>query len=263
MTDDAYTPAEIAQRVENLGLAKAKLGTLKLLLLAVLAGAFISMGALFFLVVTSESGLSFGLTRLIGGLAFSLGLILVVIAGAELFTGNNLVAMAWADRKITSRELLRNWLLSYAGNVVGCLLTVLLVWLADIDALNQGAVGKSALQVAQAKISLTFLQAFVRGILCNALVCIAVWLVMGGHSVTDKILAVIFPVTAFVTLGFEHSIANWFFIPYGFTQDASHSLVFGGAAQNLLASTAGNLVGGTVLVAGIYWLAYVRKQTRG
>ncbi|MBI3134551.1 MAG: formate/nitrite transporter family protein [Bacteroidetes bacterium] len=258
-SDDAFTPAEIAERIEKMGVTKARLSTLRLLLLALLAGAFISMGSLFFIVVTSESTLSFGMTRLIGGIAFSLGLILVVIAGAELFTGNNLVAMAWADRKITMRDLLRNWLLSYVGNVIGCLITVGLVWYAGIDKLNDGAIGKTAVGIAEAKVSLTFLQAFARGILCNALVCIAVWLVMGGHSVTDKILAVIFPITAFVTMGFEHSIANWFFLPYGFLTNPEHSLSISGSMQNLAASTAGNLVGGTVLVAGVYWLAYVRK----
>lgn len=256
---DAYSPTEIAARVENLGVQKSKHSTTRLFVLSVLAGAFISMGAIFYLVVVSESSLSFGVTRMLGGLAFSLGLILVVIAGAELFTGNNLLAMAWADRKITTKDLLRNWGISYLGNAIGCLLTVVIIWYAGIDELNQGAIGKSAVQIAESKISLSFSAAFARGVLCNALVCVAIWLVMACRSVTDKMLAVIFPVTAFVTIGFEHSIANWFFLPYAKMLDATIPL--GDALKNIAAVTAGNIFGGTVLVAGIYYLAYVRKSS--
>lgn len=256
---DAYSPTEIANRIENLGMQKSKYSTIRIFVLAILAGAFISIGAVFYLVVINESNFGFGITRLFGGLAFSLGLILVVVAGAELFTGNNLMAMAWADRKITTKDLLRNWTLAYAGNVVGCLLTVILIWFAGIDELNNGALGKSAVQIANSKLSLDFSEAFARGILCNALVCIAVWLVMACRSVTDKILAIIFPITAFVTMGFEHSIANWFFLPYAKFLDSTIPLTE--SLKNIAAVTAGNLVGGTILVAGIYYIAYVRKSS--
>ncbi len=257
---DAYPPREIARQVERLGVAKAHADALSLLVLAILAGAFISLGALFFTVVVTESGLGFGPTRLLGGLGFCLGLILVVVAGAELFTGNNLIAMAWASRLIGTRDVLRNWLLAYVGNVIGCLATVLLVVWADIAALGEGAVGETAVRIARAKADLPLTEAFIRGILCNALVCLAVWLAIGGRSVTDKILAILFPITAFVAVGFEHSIANWFFLPFGLAVDAHDAVSISGIVRNLVAVTAGNLLGGTLLVAGVYWVAYLRDE---
>ncbi len=257
---DAYPPIEIARRVERIGVAKAHMDGLTLFVLAVLAGAFISLGALFYAVVVTQSGLGFGVTRLLGGISFSLGLILVVVAGAELFTGNNLIAMAWAGGLIGFREVLRNWILAYAGNVVGCLGTVLLVVWSDVASLNGGAVGDTVVHIAHAKTVLSIGAAFFRGILCNALVCLAVWLAIGARSVTDKILAILFPITAFVAIGFEHSIANWFFLPFGIALDVHGTVSIIGAARNVLAVTAGNLVGGTLLVSGVYWLAYLRGE---
>jgi formate transporter len=260
MNTDAWSPAEIAARVETVGVTKARTDAVSVFVLAVLAGAFISIGALFFTVVVTDSTLGFGVTRLIGGLAFSLGLVLVVVAGAELFTGNNLVAMAWASRRISARELLRNWVLVYAGNVVGALGTVLLVTLAQTDRLGDGDVGRTALAIAHAKADLEPVRALALGILCNALVCLAVWLAFGGRSVVDKVVAVAFPITAFVALGFEHSIANWFFLPYGVALGADGLIP--GALANLVFVTIGNVLGGTLLVAGIYWLAYLRPGRR-
>lgn len=257
---DAYPPQEIARRVERLGVAKAHADALTLLVLAVLAGAFISLGALLFTVVVAESSLGFGPTRLLGGVSFCLGLTLVVVAGAELFTGNNLIAMAWASRLIGTRDVMRNWLLVYVGNVVGCLGTVLLVVWANIAALGDGAVGEMAVRIARTKADLPFVEAFTRGILCNALVCLAVWLAIGARSVTDKILAILFPVTAFVALGFEHSIANWFFLPFGLALGGHDAVSLTGIARNIFAVSAGNLVGGTLLVAGVYWIAYLRSE---
>jgi formate/nitrite transporter len=259
---DAYPPQEIARKVERLGIAKAHADTLTLLVLAVLAGAFISLGALFFAVVVTESNLGFGPTRFLGGLGFSLGLILVVVAGAELFTGNNLIAMAWASRLIRTRAVMRNWLLVYVGNVVGCLGTVLLVVWADVASLGDGAVGETAMGIARSKADLPLGEAFARGILCNALVCLAVWLAIGARGVTDKILAIVFPITAFVAIGFEHSIANWFFLPFGLAVDARGAVSVVGAGRNILAVTAGNLAGGTLLVAGVYWVAYLRGERK-
>ena len=257
---EAYSPSEIARKVEGMGVGKAQLNTITLLTLAVLAGAFISFGALFFTVVVTGSSFGFGITRLLGGLSFSLGLVLVVIGGAELFTGNNLLAMAWASGRIRTRALVRNWFLSYIGNLVGCLGTVLLVVWADIASLGGGAVGDTALQIAIGKAGLSVSEAFARGILCNVLVCLAVWLAMGAHNVAGKILAIIFPVTAFVALGFEHSIANWFFLPYGMVLDGKGLVSIAGAGVNLVAVTAGNVVGGSLLVAAVYWLAYLRGE---
>jgi formate/nitrite transporter len=259
---DAHPPREIAGLVERLGVQKVHTDRITLLVLAVLAGAFISLGSLFFTVVVTDAQLGYGVTRLLGGLSFCLGLVLVVVAGAELFTGNNLLAMAWASGQISTRELLRNWLFAYAGNVVGCLGTVLFVVWGDVGSLGDGAVGETAVRIARAKASLSVGEAFARGVLCNALVCLAVWLAMGGRSVTDKILAVLFPITAFVAIGFEHSIANWFFLPYGLALDQKDVVSMGGAAQNLVAVTAGNIVGGTLLVAGVYWLAYLRGERK-
>ena len=255
---DAHPPREIARLVERLGVAKSKTDAVTLLVLAVLAGAFVSLGALFFTVVVTQSQLGFGVTRLLGGVCFSLGLILVVVAGAELFTGNNLLAMAWASRLIGTREVLRNWLLAYLGNVLGCLGTVLFVLWADIGSLGGGAVADMAVQIARTKADLSVGEAFARGVLCNALVCLAVWLAMGGRSVADKILAILFPITAFVAIGLEHSIANWFFLPFGLALDDQRMISFAGVGTNLVAVSAGNLVGGTLLVAAVYWVAYLR-----
>lgn len=257
---DAYQPREIARRVASMGVAKAQADALTLLVLGVLAGAFIALGGFFYTVVITESALGLGITRLLGGLAFSLGLVLVVVGGAELFTGNNLLAMAWASRQIGIRALLRNWGLVYAGNVVGALGTVLLVVWAESGALGDGSVGETARGIAVAKAELGLLPAFARGVLCNVLVCLAVWLAMGGHSVADKILAIILPIAAFVAMGFEHSIANWFFLPLGLALDVQDQISVIGAAANLLVVTLGNIVGGTLLVAGVYWLAYLRPH---
>jgi len=259
---DAYPPREIARMVERLGVVKAHTDTVTLVVLAMLAGAFISLGALFFTVVVTKASLGFGVTRLLGGLSFCLGLVLVVVAGAELFTGNNLLAMAWASRLIGTRDVMRNWLLAYLGNAIGCLGTVLFVAWANIASLGDGAVGETAIQIASAKAGLSLGEAFARGLLCNALVCLAVWLAMGGRSVADKILAILFPITAFVAIGFEHSIANWFFLPLGLALDKQGAVSVMGVARNLVAVSAGNIVGGTLLVAGVYWVAYLRGERK-
>jgi formate/nitrite transporter len=208
--------------------------------------------------VVTGSTLGLGLTRLIGGISFCLGLVLVVVAGAELFTGNNLLAMAWASGLISTRQVVRNWLLVYAGNVIGCLGTVGFVWWGNVARLGGGAVGATAIQIAAGKAGLSIGEAFARGVLCNALVCLAVWLTMGARSVTDKILAILFPITAFVTLGLEHSIANWFFLPFGMVLDQEGRITAAEVLRNLAAVTAGNILGGTLLVAGVYWVAYLR-----
>lgn len=256
---DAYAPQQIAERVTAIGATKGKAEALTIFVLAVLAGAFISLGALFYLVVTTGNpSLGFGINRLVGGVCFSLGLVLVVVGGAELFTGNNLLAMAWASGSISTRDLLRHWGLAYLGNVVGCLLTVLLVAGAGLNRLHENSVGQTAVQIAVAKVNLGPGEVFCRGVLCNALVCLAVWLAMGGRSVADKILAIVLPISAFVTIGLEHSIANWFLLPLGSHWDDLGQITTSAMAANLAVSTLGNLVGGSLLVASVYWLAYLR-----
>jgi formate/nitrite transporter len=260
---DLYTPAEIADRVEAAGVAKAHLPLLRLFTLGVLAGGFIALGALYFTIVVADPGLSFAAARVLGGLVFSLGLALVVIAGAELFTGNNLIVMAWADGKVTAGEVLRNWSIVLVANAVGAVGMAVLVWLSGHPSLGGGAVAKQAVAIAAAKAHLPATEAFFRGILCNVLVCLAVWLAMAGRSVTDKLLAVMLPVSAFVAAGFEHSIANLYFFPLAMLLASSGTPVPGGTAldltamlANLVPVTLGNLVGGAVLVAGVYWIVW-------
>lgn len=255
---DAFPPREIAHRVEDLGVAKSKLNTLSVIVLSVLAGAFISIGSILFIVVMTGGTLGFGPGRFLGGVVFSIGLIMVVIAGAELFTGNNLIAMAWASKKIKIKDVIRNWILSYSGNVAGSILTALFVYWARLDTLSQGQVGITSLNIAIAKMNLSISECFFRGVLCNALVCLAVWLTLGGRSVLDKVIVIIFPVAAFVALGLEHSIANWFFFPYAYLLDASQSLDPKLMLQNIIFVSLGNIFGGTVLVGLVYWLAYLK-----
>lgn len=257
---DAYAPAEIAQRIENVGVAKAGLSTLRTLTLGVLAGAFIALGAAFFTLVMTGSEAGLGPGRLLGGVAFSLGLILVVIAGAELFTGNNLIVMAWADRRITSTALLRNWVLVYIGNFAGAAGTALLVYWSGTLELGGGATRETALAIARGKTALPFDEALVRGILCNVLVCLAVWISAAARRVSGKILAIVFPIAAFVALGFEHSVANMYFVPLAMLEAwGDPALTIGGFAGNLIPVTLGNIIGGSGFVALVYWIIYLRK----
>ncbi len=265
---DAYAPAEVARRVATVGVAKARMAALPLALLGVLAGAFIGLGAMLFVLVRADATLGLAATQFASGLVFSLGLLLVVVAGAELFTGNNLLVMAWADGQITTREVLRNWVLVCAANFAGAAGLALLVWLSGHTGLGQGAVGRTVVRIALAKQELPLAEAFFRGVLCNVLVCMAVWMAMAGRSVIDKAVAVVFPVTAFVAAGFEHSIANMYLMPLamlvqGGTAEAGQALVTaGGMARNLAAVIAGNLLGGSVLVGLTYHLAYRRPAQR-
>lgn len=262
---DAYAPREIAQRVESVGVAKARLGTLPLLMLGGLAGAFIGLGALLFALVKSDATLGYAASQVLGGVVFSLGLVLVVVAGAELFTGNNLLAMAWADGKITSAEVLRNWVLVCAANFLGAAGLAVLVFLSGHTDMNGGAIGRTVVKIALAKQDLAFWPAFFRGVLCNVLVCMAVWMAMAGRSVIDKAVAIVFPIGAFVAAGFEHSIANMYFMPlamliqhFGASAEGVAAITWSGMACNLAAVIAGNLMGGSVLVGLTYHVIYRR-----
>jgi formate transporter len=256
---DAYPPAQVALLVEQIGVKKAVLPAVPTLALGVLAGAFIAFGAMFSTLALTGSPLGFGPGRVLAGLAFSLGLVLVVIGGAELFTGNNLVVMAWAASKITTGQLLRNWALVYVANLVGALGSALMMWWSGALGLGGGGVAETAIAIAQAKVALGFTEALFRGILCNVLVCLAVWLSFAAHDVPGKVLAIIFPISAFVALGFEHSVANMYLIPIAMFAGAD-GVTLMGFISYLLPVTLGNIVGGGVLVALVYWLVYLRGR---
>jgi formate transporter len=264
---DAFSPRQIAEKIEAGGVTKARLPLLSMAMLGVLAGGFIGLGGLFSVIVFSDPGLGFAPGRVLGGLAFSLGLILVVVAGAELFTGNNLLVMAWADRRITTAEMLRNWLIVYLANAVGAGGLALIVYLSNHGAMNGGAVALAYVKIAAAKTSLPFVEAFFKGALCNILVCLAVWLAMAGRSVADKVLAIVFPISAFVAAGFEHSVANMYLIPAGILLGGT--VQYGGAlpgwaglAHNLVPVTLGNVFGGSVLVALVYFVIYRKGEKK-
>ena len=285
---DALLPGEMAQRVETIGVKKAEAKFIPMFVLAILAGAFISLGGMFSTVAISgtmsvktapagdliyTAALPFGIIRLVAGLVFCLGLILVVVSGAELFTGNNLIAIAWASRKVTTLALLRNWLIVYVGNFIGSIATAMLVFWGKQYTFGSGSVGVTALTIANTKVNYEFFQAIALGILCNALVCLAVWMCFSARSVIDKIAAIIFPITAFVAAGFEHSVANMYFIPLGLfikqfdpTFTANTGIDLANLTwktffiNNLIPVTIGNIIGGVFLVAIVYWIVFLREN---
>lgn len=263
---DAYAPREVALRVENVGVVKARLGLLPLAMLGVLAGGFIGLGSMFFVLVKSDASLSYGTGQVLGGAVFSLGLLLVVVAGAELFTGNNLLAMAWADGKVSSAEVLRNWAVVCLANLVGAAGLAMLVFWSGHTAMNGGAIAQTVLKIALAKQGLPWQEAFWRGVLCNVLVCLAVWMAMAGRTVVDKAVAIGLPVAAFVAAGFEHSIANMYFMPLAWLLQnsgqvpLSPAVTVWGMLGNWLPVIVGNLLGGSVLVALTYYVVYRRGQ---
>ncbi|MFI5226849.1 MAG: formate transporter FocA [Candidatus Limnocylindrales bacterium] len=274
---DALMPAEMAARAERIGVRKAHLDAVSTFALAVLAGAFIALGAIFATTVSAGgSALPYGIVRLLAGVTFSLGLILVIVGGAELFTGNTLIVMAWASRKVRTRLLLRNWLIVYVGNFVGATATAVVVFISGQYTFGAGAVGAAALATGNAKAGLDFLPAVALGMMCNALVCLAVWLAFSARTTTDRILAIVPPIAAFVASGFEHSVANMYFIPAALLirNDAPASFwtaigktpadypnltMQGFLGGNLLPVTIGNIIGGAVMVGIVYWFIYLRS----
>ena len=262
---NAYSPAEIKEAVEKVGVKKANLPFLASLMLAVIAGGGIGLGALYYTVVVSDAALSFAAARVMGGVVFSLGLIIVLVGGAELFTGNNLIVMAWASGNVSAKEMLRNWVVVYFGNLIGALGLVILVFLSHHLDMNGGRVGLSILNTAVAKIQPDAVTLFFKGVLCNLLVCLAVWLAYAGRTVTDKIVAAILPVSAFIAAGFEHCVANMYFLPLAWLMtrtgnvpadfDAS-VITMTGIIHNLVPVTLGDIVGGAGLVGAMYWMIY-------
>lgn len=270
---DALPPAEMARRAATVGVEKAAMDAGRTLALAVLAGAFVALGGVFATTaLTGTDGAPWGPARVLAGVVFSLGLVLVVVGGAELFTGNALIVMAWASRGVSTRALLRNWLLVFAGNFAGAAATAVMVWLGGVHHMAGGGFGATALGIAQAKVGLGFLQAVALGILCNALVCLAVWLTLSARTTADRIVAVVPPISAFVAAGFEHSVANMYFVPFGLLVArlepgfaasqgrAADHLTWGAfLANNLVPVTLGNVIGGAGLVAAVYWFVYLRR----
>ena len=238
---DAVLPAAMARKAEDIGAKKATMPVVNLFLLAILAGAFIGLGANYCTVVVTGTGgvLPYGIVKLLGGLVFCLGLILVVVAGAELFTGNNLIVMGVASGKVTIGQLIYNWVVVYIGNFVGSILTAYFVYLSAQYTMGGGAVGAIAVKIANAKCTLEFIPALFLGIYCNALVCLAVWLCFSCRTTTDKILAIIFPISAFVAGGFEHCVANMYFLPIGYFIKGSLDLAKLGISADAL--TWGNI----------------------
>lgn len=275
---DSLLPPDMAGKAETIGVAKANMPLPKMLALSVLAGAFIGLGAMFSTTTTAglaAGGVPYGLVRLVAGVTFSLGLMLVIVGGAELFTGNNLIVMAWADGKVSTQLVLKNWLLVYVGNFVGALATAVFMFLSTQYTFGSGAIGAQALSTAASKATLDPVAALVLGIMCNALVCLAVWLCFSARSTTDKLLSIVMPISAFVAAGLEHSIANMYFIPLGlFIKDfspASFWSTIGKTAadypalawgnfflNNLIPVTLGNIIGGAVMVGLVYWFIYLR-----
>lgn len=276
-TIDSLMPQDMALACEAAGASKAGRDTIALLVLGILAGAFIALGAMFMtVVVTGSADMPWGITRLIGGLVFSLGLILVIVGGAELFTGDSLMVVACASKRIAIKALLRAWGLVYIGNIIGAIGSALLVFLAGQHTFFDGAVGQTALKIANAKAALPTVQLFFLAVLCNVLVCLAVWMSFSARTTTGKVLVIIPPVAAFVAAGFEHSIANLYFLPYALAIKGFASadfwavigqsvrdygaLTFGAILHNVAVATIGNLIGGSLLVGLVYWLVYLRQR---
>jgi formate/nitrite transporter len=265
---DAFSPKEIAGRVNEFCVVKARLPLLTMWMLGMLAGAFIGLGSIYYTLVVSDVSLGFAAARVTGGVFFSLGLLLVVVAGAELFTGNNLLAMGWADGCVSLREVLRNWGVVCAANFVGAAGLALIVYLSGHWEMNGGAVGATYLKIAAAKAALPASRAFFLGVLCNILVCMALWMALAGRSVVDKFVAMVFPISAFVAAGFEHSIANMYFFQVALLlkwhglalPPGGDAITLAGMLGNLGPVIAGNIVGGSILVALVYWVIYLRGQ---
>lgn len=288
---DALIPKDMAAKAEAVGVAKANLGAAQMFAMAILAGAFIAMGANYATTVWAGLGkvvvsagkdvafttaFPYGIQRLLGGLVFATGLMMVVIGGSELFTGNCLIPMAWASKKVTTGAMLRNWVIVYIGNFVGSIVTAYMVFLGGQHTFGGGAVGVTALNIGIAKSSLGFLQCTVLAIFCNALVCMAVWMCFSARGTGDKVLAILPPISAFVACGFEHCVANMYFIPSAlfikgldptYFATVAAGLKDGGAVltwgnffvANLIPATIGNIIGGAVMVGGMYWFIFCRQ----
>lgn len=263
---DAIAGADLLEKAEQIGVTKAGMAPSKMFLSAIMAGAFIAFGAMYFCIVLSDTTLSFAIQRVLGGVAFTLGLVLVLVAGAELFTGNTLMVCAVSSKKIGWGITLKNWVIVWLGNLVGSLIAVGLIYLAHIPEMNGGGVAEAIVNTAIAKTSNEWYVTLTKGVLCNTFVCLAVWIGYAARTVTDKVIGVILPISAFVAAGFEHCVANMFFLPMGFILNldgvgAAGAVAIAGIAKNIGLATLGNIIGGSLCVGMMYWLIYHKKAT--
>ncbi len=266
---EALSPAEIEAKAEELGVAKTRMSFKQSFVLSIMAGAFIAMGAMFFCLVVGDPDLPFAVQRVFGASLFCLGLLLVVVCGAELFTGNTMIVMSAASKKIRWSAVWKNWVIVFLGNLVGALVIVGVVYLSGFQNMNGGLVGQTMVSVASSKMTPDWVTLFAKGIMCNFLVCLAVWIAYGSRTVADKMLGILLPITAFVACGFEHCVANMFFLPMGLILSLSGvgvagidpaSLNMAGMLWNWSATVPGNIVGGALFVGMMYWLAYHKKE---
>jgi formate transporter len=293
VTFEAILPTAMAIRAEEAGVRRASMDPLTVLVLSILGGAFVAFGAIFATTVSAGSiaataadgnamfaaALPYGVVRLLVGLVFCVGLVLVIVGGAELFTGSNLIVMAWASGKVTSRSLLLNWLIVFVGNFVGSVATAGLMFLTTQYTFGAGSVGLVALSTANSKAALAFVPALTLGIMCNALVCLAVWMCYSARTTIDRVVTILPPITAFAAAGFEHCVANMYFIPIGLfikagAPDSFWNSIHRSPADfpeltwdnfllgNLVPVTIGNIIGGSIMVGAVYWFVYLRNQSR-
>ncbi len=268
---DSYTPAEMEDKAEKTAIKKATMPVVPSFLLAVVAGGFIGLGGMYFCIVLADASLSFAVQRVLGGTVFALGLSLVLVGGAELFTGSTMTVMAMASGHISLGQVLRNWAVVWVGNFVGALGLVFLVFMSHHTEMNNGGVGTAMLKLAIGKITPDAMTIFFKGILCNMMVCLGVWLAYACRGVADKIIAMLLPVGLFVAAGFEHCVANMYFLPMAWLLTVTGHVPAGldvsaitipGIVHNLVFATLGNIVGGSVMIGGMYWLIY-RKGLGG
>ncbi|WP_176083829.1 formate transporter FocA [Martelella sp. HB161492] len=277
---DLFPPHEMARKAEDIGVAKVHKDNLSCFVSAMTAGAFIGIAFVFYTVVTTDNGaMGWGANKFIGGLAFSLGLMLVVVNGGDLFTSTVLTVVAKASGKITWAELGKNWVIVYAGNFVGAFGLVIIMQLAKHWESDSGLLGINYMAIAQHKLHHSFIQAVALGAMCNVLVCLGVWMSYAGRSLTDKLLAVVLPVAMFVASGFEHCVANMFQIPMAILTRHLAGPEFWAASgadpakfadltwanfvlHNLIPVTIGNIIGGGVIVGLAYWVIYLRPSVR-
>lgn len=272
------TSQEIMETLVNSGINKTNSSLKKLIILGIMAGAYIAFAGAASTMASYNllsSSVYYGLGRVISGMVFTGGLIIVTLAGAELFTGNSLITLTLVERKTTLAKMLRNWVVVYIANLAGSILIAWLVYNSGILGASQGLLGGIIVKIAAGKVNMTFMQCIASGILCNWLVCLAVWCATGSKSTVGKIFAIFFPICMFATCGFEHSVANMYFIPAGLFASANEAFVsmsgvsgevmanlsWGSMfADNLLPVTIGNLIGGILFVAMGYWLALKDKK---